>query len=183
VIFAITARSMLILPDDMTGEPVVVRRSVDTGVTPTLVTVPPPFPPPPPVDEIVTSPFALLTTMFVPAMMFVTPELVIDTMPVDELALTFIPLPAVNVLYGLAHAKSVSKLVCDFVKAVYNESLPTDSLGKPMLIVCLPDILIFSPYDVFINKAGIISQQVLYFGRLFKCRVGNCRRNHNWIWH
>jgi hypothetical protein len=33
------------------------------------------------------------------------------------------------------------------INAVRIGSLPVDSLGKPILIVCLPDILIVNPYD------------------------------------
>ena len=147
----LAARSRKIFPAETIGEPLTVNLALDVGRTATLVTVPVPPPFPPLVDEIVTFPFALLTTMLVPAMILVTPALVIVTVPLLVLAVTFIPTPEVYVLYGLAFANKISKLSCALVKAVNRESDPVDSLGNPTLIVCLPMIAIMCPYRVFIS--------------------------------
>ena len=64
----------------------------------------------------------------------------IVTVFVFEFALAVIPTPPVNVLYGLAHANSVEKLVIVLLNAVYNESLPVDSFGSPTLMSCIPKI-------------------------------------------
>ena len=65
---------------------------------------------------------------------------VIVTVFVFEFALAVIPTPPVNVLYGLAHANSVVKLVTVLLNAVYNESLLADSLGNPTFMTCIPEI-------------------------------------------
>lgn len=61
------------------------------------------------------------------------------------------PSPLANVAYGLAHANNVAKLVFVLVNASKSESLPVDSLGKPISITCKFPIAIFSPYSVFIR--------------------------------
>ena len=90
----------------------------------------------------------------VPARRATTPVFSTFTVPVVALDVTAIPFPAVNVLKLLALANKVSKFTLVFVQAVYRESLPTDSLGKPTLIFCFPVIAIKNkvPYVVFINK-------------------------------
>lgn len=80
------------------------------------VIVPPP-PLPPVLAEIVTLPLLPLRVIPVPADKLVTPVLVIVNTPVLELALVDIPLPAVKVLYGLAQANNVLKLVLTLLNA------------------------------------------------------------------
>ena len=92
------AKSTVILPALVTGLLVTAMRDAETGVIPTLVTVPPP-PLPPPFDEIVTAPFAWLIVMFVPATILVTPALLIVNVPVEGTSVRLIPLPATNVVY------------------------------------------------------------------------------------
>jgi hypothetical protein len=62
---------------------------------------------------------------------------------VFELVFTVIPVLPVNVLYGLAHANNVAKLVTVLLKAVYSESLLADSFCNPTAITCCPEIAIF----------------------------------------
>jgi hypothetical protein len=103
------------------------------------VTVPP-LPLPPPDALIVISPVVPDNIILVPAVKLVTPVFVIVIVFVFALALVSIPLPPVNVLYGLAHANNVLKLVTVLVNAVYRESLLADSLGNPIPIFCIPEI-------------------------------------------
>jgi hypothetical protein len=112
-------------------------------VTPALVTVPLLLPFPPPVDEIVTFPFELLIVMFVPAVILVTPVLVIVTVFVLASLLAAIPIPLAKLLYGLAHANRFAKLFAVLLKAVYNESLFADSFCNPTAIISSPEIAIF----------------------------------------
>jgi hypothetical protein len=93
----------------------------------------------------VTAPLAPLIVTPVPATILVTPVFVIVT--AVEVFETPMPAPALNVLYGLALANKLSKLSRVLMNAVRIGSLPVDSLGKPILIVCLPDMLMFNPYD------------------------------------
>jgi hypothetical protein len=72
-----------------------------------------------------------------------TPVLVIVTVFVLESALAVIPVPFAKVLYGLAHANNVAKLVTVLLKAVYSESLLADSFCNPTAITCCPEIAIF----------------------------------------
>jgi hypothetical protein len=91
----VVAKSIEKFPVDTIGLlvfEVTVKREVDTGFSPTLVTVP--LPPPPPVlDEIVTFPLAPLSVIPEPATKFTTPVLVTVTMPVLLLAFADIPAP------------------------------------------------------------------------------------------
>jgi hypothetical protein len=79
--------------------------------------------------------------MFVPAVILVTPVLVIVTVLASVVAV--IPTPFAKVLYGLAHANNVSKLSTVLLKAVYSESLLADSFCNPTAITCCPEIAIF----------------------------------------
>ena len=76
---------------------------------------PPPFPPV--LAEIVMLPLLPLSVIPVPADKLVTPVFVIVNTPVLELAFADIPSPAVNVLYGLAQANNVLKLVLTLLNA------------------------------------------------------------------
>ena len=92
-----------------------------------------------------------------PATISVTPVLVTTTVSVIALAATFIPDPLMKVGYGVAHANSWLKFCCVLVNAVYSESLFGDSLGKPTLIFCCPEMLILYPYlIVFIKKDWLL---------------------------
>jgi hypothetical protein len=113
--------------------------ALDTGSNPTLVTVPP-LPLPPPDELIVMFPVVPDNVTPVPAVKLVTPMFVIVIVFVFASALVSIPLPPMNVLYGLAHANNVLKLVTVLVNAVYRESLLADSLGNPVPIACIPEI-------------------------------------------
>ena len=139
----VVAKSIVILPELTTGVPVVTNLVLLTGVTPMLVTVP--EPPPPPVELMVTFPLAWFTVILVPAIILVTPLFKISTVPAILLLVTVIPVLPLNVLYGLALVKSVLKLVLVLLNAVYRVSLPADSLGSPILIICCPVIAILNP--------------------------------------
>jgi hypothetical protein len=146
------ARSKFIIPELMIGLLLTVK-VFDTEDMPTLVTVPLP-PPLPPVLDIVTSPLALLIVIPVPATMLVTPVFVIETTPVEELVVIPTPVLPRKVVYGLAHANSITKLSSILLNAVYSESLPYDSLGNPILISCPPGIAI-------IKSSSSIYQKIL----------------------
>jgi hypothetical protein len=70
----------------------------------------------------------------VPAMMLVTPVFNMFSIPWVAFAVSAIPVFAMKVLYGLAQEASVEKLFCVLLNATNNESLPTDSLGKPIFM-------------------------------------------------
>ena len=135
------AKSMLNVPADTIGPPVTLNL-VELAIA-MLVTVPPllAFPP---VAEIVISPVLPLSETPVPAIKLLTPALSKYTVP--DVALDDVVRPefefAVKVLKLLAFANNVPKLVFVFVNALYRESLPTDSLGRPILILCCPEIAI-----------------------------------------
>jgi hypothetical protein len=133
------AKSILITPLLTIGLLETTNREVDTGSSPTLVTVPP-LPLPPPDALIVISPVVPDNVTPVPAVKLVTPVFVIVIVFVFASALVSIPLAPVKVLYGLAHANNVLKLVAVLVNAVYRESLPVDSLGNPIPMTCIPEI-------------------------------------------
>jgi hypothetical protein len=141
---------MVIIPELTIGEPDTDNLAGDAAATPTLVTVPAPVPPP--TADIVILPVFPDRVIPVPAVNDKTPELVISTSPVVELEVTLIPVFPVNVLYGLAFPNSVAKFVLTLLKAVYSESLPTDSFCAPIFITCNPEIAIFCPYYVFIIR-------------------------------
>jgi hypothetical protein len=72
-----------------------------------------------------------------------TPVLVIVTVFVLASLLAVMPVPLAKLLYGLAHANNVAKLVTVLLKAVYSESLLADSFCNPTAITCCPEIAIF----------------------------------------
>ena len=154
------AKSSTIVPEETIGDPdtVSLDASVDTA---TLVTVPPPLPFPP-VAEIVTAPLLPLIDTPVPAINSVTPVFVIVTVPVVELAVTSMPVLELKVLKLLALANSMSKLTLYLVNAVYRSSLPTDSLGKPILMFCFPVIAIYFvvPYIYYLSIKNNLASMV-----------------------
>jgi hypothetical protein len=137
-VIPVTGKLTTIFPALMIG--VFVTDSV-LDETPILLT-PPPLPPA--VAVIVILPFDPVKLILLsPAVKLTTPELVISMVLVFELVFTVIPVLPVNVLYGLAHANNVAKLVTVLLKAVYSESLLADSFCNPTAITCCPEIAIF----------------------------------------
>jgi hypothetical protein len=133
------AKSIDITPLLIIGLLVTTSLVEDTGATPTLVTVPP-EPLPPPVELIVIAPEFPVKIIPVPAFRLVTPVLLIVTVFVFESGVVEMPVPPITV--GLELLNNVLKLVTVFLNAVYNESLPIDSLGRPTFITSCPEIAI-----------------------------------------
>lgn len=118
-------------------------------VIPTLLT-PPPLPPLDAVIMIFPGVGSDRMILLSPAVKLNTPVLSIFNVPAVAFAVNVTPFP-VKVLYGLALLNSVVKLSLVLVKAVINESLPVDSFGAPIAMICMPVIAILSPYSVFIR--------------------------------
>jgi hypothetical protein len=140
-VIPVVGKFTIILPELTMFPPAVVLTVNVEELTPILLT-PPPLPPP--VAVIIILPFEPDKLILLsPAVKLSTPVFVMSIVLVFELVFTLIPVLPVNVLYGLAHANNVAKLVTVLLKAVYSESLLADSFCNPTAITCCPEIAIF----------------------------------------